>query len=110
MHFDELRTCAPATHRFVVEYFSGILDFMDTGGVSRDLLLLPEGLLSLLFLIASRVRRARCIERLLRRDALSVPVPKCASLLFLSLFACPGFSLVGCIRCVSVPRRLRLGN
>src|SRR5262249_20149401 len=94
----------------MVEHFSGIFDSMDTGRVSSDLLLLPESLLPLLFLIASRVCRARRIEKLQRRDPLSVPVSKCASLLFLSLSDRPGFSLVGCIRCVSVPRRHRLGN
>ena len=64
MHFDELRTYPPASRRLVVDYFSGILDIVDTGWVPRDLLLLPESLLPLLFLIASRVRGARCIEKL----------------------------------------------
>ena len=60
----QLHPCHPAAHRFLVESVAGLLDSLGARRLSRNLLLLSQGLLPIVFPITAGLRRARRREEL----------------------------------------------
>src|SRR5687768_16435639 len=82
----KLRSRFSSAGGIVVESVTGIPNFMDSGRISRDLLLLSQSLLSVFFLIASGLRRARRLKILQRRNSFPVPAAKSSPVFLLFIY------------------------
>ena len=64
LHRGELCPCNSSAGDIVVESVAGIFDFVDSRRISRHVLLLPEGILQVVFPIAPCLRREGRIQNL----------------------------------------------
>ena len=107
VHLGQLRARLRAAHWFVVEFVAGVFDSLGARRISCYLLLLPQGVLSIILSIAAGMRSARRSQELLWGDALPLSIAERPPLFFLSVFDHFGISLVGRAARLSLPRRFR---
>src|SRR5438128_2697650 len=81
----QLRAPHAAADRLVVEPVSRVSGVVGTARLPSHLLLLPQGLLSLVLPVATRLRGSRPVQKLHRRNAISVRPAEHPSLFLLAL-------------------------
>src|SRR5262249_61806387 len=94
LHLDDVPARHAAARRLVVEPVAGVPDPVGAGRLPRHLLLLPEGLLSLVLRLATRMRRQGLVEDVRRRNEVPVRAAEHPPLLLLALAADPRVPLV----------------
>ena len=95
LHRGELCACNSSAGRIVVESVAGIFDFVDSGRISRYLLLLSQGLLPVVFFIAPGMRREGPLQILQRRNSFPFSAAKSSPIFLLFVDYHLDISVVG---------------
>src|SRR5205085_9099234 len=95
-----------AAHRGGVDAVARAPGAVDSRRISRYLLLLPQGVLPVVFRLARGLRGAGISAELQRGDAVSASLAEPSPLLFLPDAAGACVPLVGCAARISIRRRL----
>ena len=109
LHRGELCACNSSAGRIVVESVAGIFDFVDSGRISRHLLLLSQSLLQVVFFIAAGMRSEGRFEILQRRNSFPISATKSSPVFLLFVDCHLDISLVGHGFGISVPGWFRYG-